>query len=79
MTYESGKKIGVLPKDLHRLGKALARGSGYKSIADAAMESAELKKAIENRICSDVIKESVKDCALKNRLHSYEQRRSTAF
>ena len=63
MTYESGRKIGVLPKDLHRLGKALARGSCYKSIADAVMDSAELRKAIEDRICSDVNRECKKLCS----------------
>ena len=53
----------MLPKDLHRLGKALARGSNYKSIADAVMDSAELKKAIEDRICSDVNNECKKLCS----------------
>jgi hypothetical protein len=66
VTYQSGNKIGVLQKDLHRLRKALARGSGYKSIADAAVESPELKKAMENRICSDVKKECKKLCSKKS-------------
>ena len=44
----------MLPRDLHRLGKALARGSGYKSIADAVIDSAALRKAVEDRLCSDV-------------------------
>lgn len=37
VTYESGRKTGELPKILHRLGKALARGSDFKAIAGAAM------------------------------------------
>ena len=55
MTYESGRKIGVLPQDLHRLGKAFARGSGYKSIADAVMDSATLRQAVVDRLCSDAL------------------------
>lgn len=66
MTYESGRKIGELPKDLHRLGKALARGSNFKAIADAAMDCPGLKEAIEDRICSDVAKECKKLCAKNN-------------
>lgn len=31
VTYESGRKTGELPKDLHRLGKALARGSAQSN------------------------------------------------
>ncbi len=65
MTYESGKKTRILGKDLHRLGKALARGSGYKSIADAVMDSADLRKSIEDRICSDVNNECKKLCSKK--------------
>lgn len=53
----------MLSKDLHRLGKALVRGSSYKSIADAVMDSAELKKAIEDRICSDVNNKCKQICA----------------
>ena len=66
MTYESGRKVGVLPQDLHRLGKALARGSGYKSIADAVMDSAELRKAVEDRLCSDVNIECKRLCSKGN-------------
>ena len=62
MTYESGRKIGVLPRDLHRLGKALARGSGYKSIAEAVIDSAVLRKAVEDRLCSDVNIECIESC-----------------
>ena len=63
MTYESGNKIGILPKDLHRLGKALSRRSSHKSIANGVMKSAELKKAIEDHICSDINNECKKLCA----------------
>ena len=66
MTYESGRKVGVLPQDLHRLGKALARGSGYKSIADAVMDSAALRKALEDRLCSDVNIECKRLCSKAN-------------
>ena len=66
MTYESGRKVGVLPQDLHRLGKALARGSGYKSIADAVMDSAALRKAVEDRLCSDVNIECKRLCSKAN-------------
>ncbi|CAH3159059.1 unnamed protein product, partial [Porites lobata] len=65
-TYESGRKIGVLPRDLHRLGKALARGSGYKSIADAVIDSAALGKAVEDRLCSDVNIECKRLCSKAN-------------
>ena len=53
----------MLSKDLHRLGKASVRGSSYKSIADAVMDSAQLKKAIEDRICSDVNNKCKQICA----------------
>ena len=66
MTYESRRKIGVLPWDLHRLGKALARGSGYKSIADAVIDSAVLRKAVEDRLCSDVNIECKRLCSKAN-------------
>ena len=66
MTYESGRKIGVLPRDLHRLGKALARGSGYKSIAEAVIDSAVLRKAVEDRLCSDVNIECKRLCSKAN-------------
>ena len=66
MTYESGKKIGELLKDLHRLGKALARGSDFKAIADAAMNCPGLKKAIEDYICSEVNDECKKLCSKKD-------------
>ena len=66
MTYESGRKVGVLPQDLHRLRKALARGSGYKSIADAVMVSAALRKAVEDRLCSDVNIECTRLCSKAN-------------
>jgi len=55
-----------LPPELHRLGKALARGSNFKALADAAMESPKLKEAIENRICSDIAKECKKLCSTAN-------------
>ena len=32
----------------------MARGSGYKSIADAVMDSAALRKAVDDRLFSDV-------------------------
>lgn len=66
VTYESGKKSGDLPPELHRLGKALARGSNFKALADAAMESPNLKKAIESRICSDISKECKTLCSTAN-------------
>ena len=66
MTYESGRKIGVLPQDLHRLGKALAKGSSYKSIADAVMDSAALRQAVEDRLCSDVNTECKRLCSKTN-------------
>ena len=66
MTYKSGRKIGELPKDLHRLEKALAWGSNFKAIADAAMDCPGLKEAIEDRICSNVAKECKTLCAKNN-------------
>ena len=66
MTYESGRKTGELPKDLHRLGKALARGSDFKTIAGAAMNCPGLKKAIEDYICSEVNDECKKLCSKKD-------------
>lgn len=63
VTYESGKKSGDLPPELHRLGKALARGSNFKALADAAMESPNLKEAIKGRICSDISKECKRLCS----------------
>ena len=51
---------------MHRLGKALARGSNYKALSDAAMESPNLKEAIENRICSDISKECKRLCSVSN-------------
>ena len=56
----------MLPRDLHRLGKALARGSGYKSIADAVIDSAVLRKAVEDRLCSDVNIECKRLCSKAN-------------
>ena len=64
VTYESGKKSGDLPLELHRLGKAQARGSNFKALADAAMEN--LKKAIESRICSNISKECKRLCSTAN-------------
>ena len=66
VTYESGRKIRDLPKDLHRLGKALARGSSLKAVADAVMECPGLKKAVEDRVCSDVTKECKNLCSKRN-------------
>lgn len=66
VTYESGKKWGDLPVELHRLGKALARGSNFKALADAAMESPNLKEAIESRICSNISKECKRLCSTAN-------------
>ena len=66
MTYELGKKTGELPKDLHWLRKALARRSNFKAIADAAMNCPGLKKAIEDRICSEVNDECKKLCSKKD-------------
>ena len=66
VTYESGKKVRDLPKDLHRLGKALARRSNFKALADAAMECPGLKEAIEDHICSDVSKECKSLCSKGN-------------
>ena len=64
VTYESGKKSGDLPLELHRLGKAQARGSNFKALADAAMEN--LKGAIESRICSNISKECKRLCSTAN-------------
>lgn len=66
VTYESGKKCGDLPPELHRLGKALAQGSNLKALADAAMESPNLKEAIVNRLCSDISKECKTLCSMAN-------------
>ena len=66
MTYESGRKTGDLPKELHRLGKGLARGSNFKALADAVMDSPNLRKAIEERICSDISKECKNLCSKAN-------------
>ena len=66
MTYESGSKIEVLPRYLHRLGKALARGSDYKSIADAVMDSAVLRKVVEDSLCFDVNIECKRLCSKAN-------------
>ena len=63
MTYETGRKTGELPKDLHRLGKALARGGDFKAIADAAMNCPGLKKAIEDRICALINDKCKKLCS----------------
>ena len=66
VTYESGKKWGDLPLELHRLGKALARGSNFKALADAAMESPNLKEAIESRVCCNISKECKRLCSTAN-------------
>ena len=66
MTYESGRKTGVLPKEFHRLGKGLARGSNFKALADAVMDSPNLRKAIEERVCSDISKECKNLCSKVN-------------
>lgn len=66
MTYESGRKTGDLPKELHRLGKGLARGSNFKALADAVMDSPNLRKAIEERVCSDISKECKNLCSKAN-------------
>lgn len=66
MTYESGRKTGDLPKELHRLGKGLARGSNFKALADAVMDSPNLRKAIEERVCSDISKERKNLCSKAN-------------
>ena len=66
VTYESGKKSGELPPELHRLGKALARGSNFKSLADAVMDSPSLKEAIEQRVCNDISKECKRLCSTAN-------------
>jgi len=57
VTYEPCKKSCDLSTQLHRLGKALARESNFKALADAAMESPNLEEAITGRICSDISKE----------------------
>ena len=59
VTYESGKK-------LHRLGKALARGSNFKAWADAAMETLNLGEAIERRIRSNISKQGKRLCSTVN-------------
>lgn len=64
--YESGKKCGEIPKELPRLGKALARGSQYKNLAEAVMQSPNLKKAVENHLCSVTAKECKKLCSTKD-------------
>lgn len=66
ITYESGRKTGDLPKELHRLGKALARESNFKALADAAMDSPNLRKAIEERVCADISKECKILCSKGN-------------
>lgn len=66
MTYESGRKTGELPKDLHWLGKALACGSDFKTIAGAAMNCPGLKKAIEDYICLEVNDKCKKLCSKKD-------------
>ena len=66
VTYESGKRSGDLPLELHRLGKALARGSNFKALADAAMESPNLKEVIESRICCNISKECKRLCSTAN-------------
>ncbi|KAJ7380738.1 hypothetical protein OS493_007111 [Desmophyllum pertusum] len=66
ITFESGRKTGDLPKELHRLGKALARGSNFKALADAAMDSPNLRKAIEERVCADISKECKILCSKGN-------------
>lgn len=55
--YESGQKTGDLPKELHQLGKGLARGSNFKALTDAVMVSPNLRRAIEESVCSDILKE----------------------
>ena len=66
VTYKTGRKTGEFPKHLHRLGKALARGSDFKAIADAAMNCPGLKKAIEDRICSLINDKCEKLCSKKD-------------
>ena len=66
VTYESGKESGDLPLELHRLGKGLARGSNFKALADAAMESPNLKEAVESKICSSISKECKRLCSTAN-------------
>ena len=56
------------------LGKALARGSGYKSIADAVMDSAALRKAVDDRLCSDVNIERKRSCLKARRAVGQEIR-----
>ena len=66
MTYKTGRKTGELPKDLHRLGKALASRSDFKAITDAAMNCPGLKKAIEDRICLLINDKCKKLCSKKD-------------
>ena len=44
----------------------MARGSGYKSIADAVMDSAGLRQAIEDRVCSDLNNKCKRLCSRVN-------------
>ena len=66
MTYESGRKTGDLAKELHRLGKGLARGRYFKALADAVMDSPILRRAFEEGICSDILKECKNLCSKGN-------------
>lgn len=43
----------------------MARGSDYKALADAVMDSPNLQKAIEDRVCGDVNIECKKLCSTR--------------
>ena len=64
MTYETGKKVAALPNEMHRLGKALARGT-LKSVAEAAFQNPKLKPHIEDLVLKDVSRECKSMCSLR--------------
>lgn len=67
VNYSSGRKTKKLSEDLFKLGKALARGSNAKTIANAILSSSELKQSIEDSICKTICDEAKTLCSLKSK------------
>ena len=66
ITYSSGRKTRALPKDLNKLGKALARGSDPRSIVAAMSSSPKLRDSFEEHMCNTIRSEVKTLCSVKS-------------
>ena len=68
VTYSSGRKTRVLPKDLNKIGKALARGSDptCRSIVAAMSSSPKLRDSFEEHMCNTIRSEVKTLCSVKS-------------